>query len=76
MTQKNEKKQSVTDRQTDGPTDGAGCRVACTRLKTSHRGEKEKLIEMCFDAKGEKSKTKFLLETIKEESYESRTTLL
>ena len=26
---------------------------------------------MCFDAKGEKSKTKFLLETIKEESYET-----
>ena len=37
MTQKDEKKQSVTDRQTDGPTDRptdtAGCRVACTRLK-------------------------------------------
>ena len=28
-----EKKQSVTDRQTDGQTDRAGCRVACTRLK-------------------------------------------
>ena len=29
-----------TDRQTDRPTDGAGCRVACTRLKTG--GDKRK----------------------------------
>ena len=38
MTKNDAKKQSVTDRQTDRPTDrptdGAGCRVACTRLKT------------------------------------------
>ena len=37
MTQKDAKKQSVTDGPTDGrtdrPTDGAGCRVAGTRLK-------------------------------------------
>ena len=37
MTKNDAKKLSVTDRRTDGPTDrptdGAGCRVACTRLK-------------------------------------------
>ena len=41
MTQKDAKKQSVTDGPTDGrtdrPTDGAGCRVACTRLKKRRR---------------------------------------
>ena len=38
MTKNDAKKQSVTDQPTDGPTDrptdGAGCRVACTRLKS------------------------------------------
>ena len=37
MTTKDAKKQSVTERQTsrqtDGPTNGAGHRVACMRLK-------------------------------------------
>ena len=38
MTKNDAKKQSVTDRRTDQPTNqptnGAGCRVACTRLKS------------------------------------------
>ena len=33
MTINDAKKLSVTDRRTDGPTDGAGCRVACTQLQ-------------------------------------------
>ena len=33
MTKNDAKKLSVTDGRTDGPTDRAGCRVACTRLK-------------------------------------------
>ena len=33
MTINDAKKLSVTDGQTDGPTDRAGHRVACTRLK-------------------------------------------
>ena len=33
MTKNDTKKLSVTDRPTDGRTDKAGCRVACTRLK-------------------------------------------
>ena len=41
MTKNNAKKQSVTDRQTDRPTDGAGCRVACTRLKSARDQNKE-----------------------------------
>ena len=36
MTKNDAKKLSVTDGRTDGPTDRAGCRVACTRLKTGH----------------------------------------
>ena len=35
MTINDAKKLSVTDGPTDRPTDGAGCRVACTRLKSS-----------------------------------------
>ena len=52
MTQKDEKKLSITDgptnRPTDGPTDGAGCRVACTRLKT----QKIDPIHLCFGDSG------------------------
>ena len=39
MTKSNQKWPKTTQKskvlRTDGPTDGAGCRVACTRLKTS-----------------------------------------
>ena len=37
MTKNDAKKLSVTDGPTDGPTNGAGCRVACTRLKKQKR---------------------------------------
>ena len=39
MTKNDAIKQSVTDRPTDRPTDGAGCRVACTRLKSEENNQ-------------------------------------